>query len=177
MEDESQSKPRRINTELIVALSAIFVSVITLFVYIYQASIMQEQQYASVWPYLEWDMTIHSQDGFYLSISNKGIGPAIIRSTSLTLDEKEMVGSIEYLGALLGDLDSVNLFHQSIDNRVLAPGETIEAFHVYSDVRTRLAKVYARTNYEICFCSVYGDCWVSKKFFKVEESECSLDVQ
>src|SRR5687768_4852751 len=162
MKEEFKKKRRRFNTELIVALSAIFVSVVTLFVYIYQASIMQEQQYASVWPYLEWDMTIHSQDGFYLSISNKGIGPAIIRSTSLRLDEKEMGSSTEYLGTLLGNLDSVSLFHQSIDNRVLAPGETVNAFHVYSDVRTKLEKVYARTDYEICFCSVYGDCWVSK---------------
>jgi hypothetical protein len=57
---------RRINSELIVALSAIFVSIVTLFVYIYQANIMRKQQYASVWPHVIWDMMISSEEGFYI---------------------------------------------------------------------------------------------------------------
>jgi hypothetical protein len=57
--------------KIIVAFAAILISVMTLFVYIYQARIMQEQQHASVWPYIEWDMTLSTSEGFTFQLSIK----------------------------------------------------------------------------------------------------------
>ncbi|WP_276369345.1 hypothetical protein [Chryseolinea sp. H1M3-3] len=182
MEKEPQHQPgnlfkRKImaglaKTEFIVALAAIIVSILTLFVYIYQARIMQEQQHASVWPYIEWDMTISSKDGFYISVVNKGVGPAIIRSTTLKLDGVSVESPLTYLEKTIGKLDSVALFSAMIDKRVIAAGETLELFHVYSDIRHLLpSDLYRRTSYEICYCSIYGDCWTSQGF-NVVKSRC-----
>jgi hypothetical protein len=147
----------------------------TLVVYIYQARIMQKQQYASVWPYIEWDMTISSDEGIYLSVINKGVGPAIIRSTNLTLDEQPLTHTNEYFEKLLSNPDTFAISYAEVDNRVLAPGEELRLFHLkdgavamqlYSD------SIYTRTGYSICFCSVYDDCWVSKGLI-VEPAKCN----
>ena len=69
--------------EMIIALSAVFVSVATLFVYIYQARIMEGQQHASVWPHIERQYVQTSTDGFILRVVNKGVGPAIIQSAKM----------------------------------------------------------------------------------------------
>ncbi len=182
MEEESQPRTKNFfkrkiivslaKTEVIVALAAIIVSILTLFVYIYQAGIMQEQQHASVWPYVEWDMTISSEDGFYISVINKGVGPAIIRSTTLKLDGESIESPLIYLEKIVGRLDSVALFSAMIDKRVIAAGETLELFHVYTDIRHKLpSDIYRRTSYEICYCSIYGDCWTSQGF-NVVKSRC-----
>lgn len=157
----------KFNTEFLVALSAILVSLITLFVYIFQARIMQEQKYASVWPYIEWDMTI-SSEGFQIAVTNKGIGPAIIKATEWKLDGEPITGSPDYVSRLLGSADSLSIFWGTIDNRVIAAGETIEVLHIYNDVRSKLSNVYKRTSLEIKYASIYGDCWTSKGLSVVE---------
>lgn len=175
MEEESKIplKARLFKTEIIVAFAAILISVMTLFVYIYQARIMQEQQHASIWPYIEWDMTLSTSEGFYISIVNKGVGPAIIHSTSLELDGELMSDQLEYLTKLIDNLDSMSLFYTAIDNRVIGPGEEIRLFHVNNGVignKLLADKVFTRTKYEICFCSIYGDCWTSKGLSVVEDT-------
>lgn len=54
---------------------------------------------------------------------------------------------------------------RTIDYRVIAPGEEIRFFHVNNGVignKLLANKVFTRTKYEICFCSIYGDCWTRK---------------
>jgi hypothetical protein len=175
MEESPVSKEkRRINSELTVALSAIFVSIVTLFVYIYQANIMRKQQYASVWPHVIWDMTISSEEGFYISIYNKGVGPAFIRSTSLTYKGETMSDPLMYLTKIVGNIDSLNRWNVSVDNRVIGAGEEIRLVQLSGrDIINKLpADVYRDTEFQICFCSVYEDCWTSKKGFQVNEGEC-----
>src|SRR5690606_17168272 len=76
-----------IKTQVAVAFAAIFVSTATLFVYIYQARIMQTQQQVAVWPYVEW-LPSWGDHGLYLEVSNKGIGPALVKKVTIKLDGK-----------------------------------------------------------------------------------------
>jgi len=67
-----------------VALTAIFVSLATLTVYIYQARLMQRQQHASVWPFVECMPSFYEGVGLQYIAENKGVGPALIKKVTYT---------------------------------------------------------------------------------------------
>jgi hypothetical protein len=175
-EPEARKKKFVLKSEMIVALSAVFVSVATLFVYIYQARIMQGQQHAAVWPHLEWRYGYRSDDGFVLTVMNKGVGPAIVKSSKMTYEGDTVSDARELLRKFI-NLDSAGYFYSSVNNMVLAPNEKVEVFHVYvrnnqeyQKLQVELEHLYSKFSYEICFCSIYNDCWLYKgKGQKIEE--------
>lgn len=157
-------KKKKVEKQWIVAIAAVVVSVLTLFVYFYQARVMMKQQHISVWPYLEWTTTLSDEQGFYLSVQNKGIGPAIVKSTDLRLDDKPLEARA-MLKELLGTkADSLWIFGSVIDYRVIAPGEEIRLFHVKDNENVKVPDLMndlKRIYYTVCYCSVYDDCWTS----------------
>ena len=162
MEDFTEIPKRKfkISKEWAVSLSAIFVSIATLFVYVYQARIMQSQQHASVWPYIEWTVTISSAEGIYLSVHNKGVDPAIIKHTDLSLDNIP-VGTRELMNKLTnGKADSLWSFTSTVEKRVMAPGDEIRLFHMKGEelFKMDLGNIYHRIKYNICYCSIYDEC-------------------
>jgi hypothetical protein len=177
-------KPARFKVELVIALSAIFVSLATLVVYIYQArimikqaEIMQSQQHISVWPHLESTTSVTSVNGVpnegYFEIENKGIGPAIVKRVVMKVNGVVMKDNNELFRAL-AEADTSQISTTGILNRVIAPGEKIRAFHVVgSELVTRFAVSMQKKKFEyiICYCSVYNDCWISNGNV-VEEGEC-----
>ena len=161
--------PRKgIKSEVIVAISAIAISIMTLFVYIFQAQIMMDQQHTSVWPYVEWTSTYYSEENqeFYISVVNKGVGPALIKDTRLTLDDSvysyDRYG--DFMKALIGKgrRDSLWVMYSVADNRVLAPGEEVKIVHVKNWQTARIPTFnIRRITYTICYCSIYDDCWTT----------------
>lgn len=163
----------KFKSESIVAFAAIFVSTATLVVYMYQAHIMQKQQMTSVWPYLQWGFT-NTPNGVYIQLENKGIGPAIVNSVSLKMNEQSFINFQKVFEAL-GDTVAHDYSYSSIGERVIAPGEIIQPFFI-GDWRKgeELLKKIRQQSFEftICYCSVYGDCWTTYGR-KVVEGECS----
>ncbi len=52
--DENASPPKKkISIDFLLGISAVFLSASALIVSIFQTTIFREQQYASVWPYME----------------------------------------------------------------------------------------------------------------------------
>jgi hypothetical protein len=170
----SEEKPKKkIDTGLLVGLCAIFISVATLGVYIYQARIMQSQQHTSVWPYVEWGTS--NVGGFYLEVFNKGIGPALIKKATFKIDGKEIEEVDQLFDSLLGKGREQFPFQTSYSNgRVMAPSESFKPFYIKEERYARKidSAFHARkTKLEICFCSIYKDCWTSKGL-EVVESVC-----
>jgi hypothetical protein len=163
--------PKKIRPDFIVALLAVVIGLCTMFVYIYQARIMSNQMHASVWPYVETNFGQGSQ-GIELSVENKGIGPAHIKQFLLILDgipfadNQKQIDSL--LTAFIGEKASYD--YTNALNRVLKPGEIL-SFLKFSDLRTLKkldsALVGHRVEMEVCYCSVYDDCW-RKRGAKVE---------
>jgi hypothetical protein len=158
-------KSPRWGPEWLIALSAVLVSVATMGVYIYQAKIMQGQQLASVWPYIEWYPTFSTNNGVYLSVVNKGVGPARVKETHLFLDGKEIADDRELLRILTnGKSDSLSIFGSAVNYRVLAPGEEIRLFHMTGkgiDI-DKMIESFKRVKYTVCYCSIYDECWTSQ---------------
>lgn len=169
---EEKKSEKKIDTGLLVGLCAIGISVATLFVYIYQARIMQSQQHASVWPYIEWS---HSNvDGFYLQVQNKGIGPAIIKDAKLFLDDKEVDLDILFNSLIGKNHEGMSYQTSYVLGRVMAPGESFKVFNILEGTyATKMDSAFTKRNirFEICYCSIYEDCWTSKGL-EVGESDC-----
>ena len=79
-------KNKKISSGVKVGLIAITINIITVAVYIYQTNLMQKQQHASVWPYLEWRIIYNQDDGVVLKVRNNGVGPAIINKAAIKLN-------------------------------------------------------------------------------------------
>lgn len=83
------NKVRKWNADKIVSLSAILISLMTLFVSLYQTAIIRKQQRLSVLPYLAFGNYNTGGANYKLMLSNDGIGPAFIESVEITYKGKK----------------------------------------------------------------------------------------
>ena len=167
------SKKQFIKPEMLIAAFAIFISLSTLFVYIYQSNLMKQQQKMSVWPYLSY---VPSWGNDYLNINliNKGIGPAIIENVRLTFDGKEIDGIEKLMEFVPDSLRSPFSYSSILPGLVVMAGESIPLLNV-SDPKTVSYLLNNMLNekiyIEICYTSVYGDSWVNYGS-SVKEAKC-----
>lgn len=160
----------RRNHQTITAISAILVSVIALFVAWDQARVMRAQQHSDVWPAVQIQSQFASQaDGYVMlfDVKNDGIGPAIVEHVSATLNG-EALTNWEQLGQLGPEgLPLLGMWTGSLRGEIMAPGEeTVLAQLTWSrdGIDQDLMRAYRQqlwsVEIEICYCSVYGRCWV-----------------
>jgi hypothetical protein len=169
-----QSLKKGISKDAIMYI-AIIINIITVMVYIYQAHIMQRQQHASVWPYVEW-LPSFNEETYFIEITNNGIGTAIIKNVEVELDGK----SYPSIDSLFVDLIGTAYFPHNtstIHNRVMPPGKSIRLFQinaakwaqqVFMEMRKHKFKL------SICYESIYGDAWTSEGM-EVIESKCKRE--
>jgi hypothetical protein len=180
--EEDQQKKMKIDTGLLVGIIAIAISVISLLVYIFQTRLMMRQLHSAVWPRVEW---IHGNvGGTYIEVINKGIGPAIISDHKMKLNGEEIKSLSDLFEKLLGAGSkslhcglSPNCITAYIDGRVMVPGESFKPFIITDSIYAqRLDSAFraSRFEMEICYCSIYEDCWTSKGL-KIAKSDCRSD--
>ena len=157
---------RKFDNGTIIGLAAILINLVTVSVYMYQAHIMQKQQHTSVLPYIEW---LYSNAGneFVISVENKGIGPAFIKNVTMKLDDEEIGSNSALFKKLLGT-SSFSFINSTVERRVISPGEKVEMVHVYDSAQAKAIDSLLLWNnsphkfaLEICYCSVYNDCWTT----------------
>lgn len=179
---------KRIGWAEIGSAVAVVVSSLALFVSFYQARIAERQAHASVWPYLSIDYDINDlgeRSGFIWIVQNNGLGPALIESVIISVDGKPLRTWGEVCKAL-GITKSFSSTMSEVSGRVLPPDTnretTIEAIHVISAPE---AKIFyegrKRLAMQICYCSVYEECWIAQfgkqKVEKVERCDTAGTVQ
>jgi hypothetical protein len=158
-------RPLLSNITSAVALS---VSVFALALGAWQTRLMQSQARASVWPYLSIGYTYSSdtdENAFVWRVDNNGVGPARVQRVSLTLDGHPMRHWTDVLIAL-GFKGKLHLSTSSIAGEVIPPSlnrETaIESIHINDrDVGAAFKNAVERFKMDICYCSVYDDCWIA----------------
>ena len=140
------------NPEMIVALSALFIGLVTAFTSIYSAYVDRTYSRASVWPRLEVFRSV-SVDSFSYGVTNNGTGPALIKYA------KVKNGST-YLKRW-SDVKQFSEIRQShINNRTLSPQNSITPLSYKGDNAKALRNIDDNITIELCYCSVYEDCWV-----------------
>ena len=140
---------------------AIIISLVAMFISLYEASIMKSQQSAMVWPYLDISQQ-YDNEGFAIELSNKGTGPAII--TSVQVDYNGL--PVESMDVLMDSLNPNRTFgydilrNHTVGNQVFMSGEKNIVFGLpYTDetrvVQRNLGKIRIRIGYK----SVLEEYW------------------
>ncbi len=166
-------KQLRKEPELLMGVSAVFISLIAVAVALFQAQIAREQLKSSVWPYLE--ATTSNVEGLKLRVANKGVGPAKIQDVRIRLDGKPVPKLTEAIDAFNPDF-GWNIVKSTLNHRVLAAGESIDYLQLDEAGKNELSKhTRFQLEVEICYCSVYGDCWVSRGLSAAATERCEAD--
>ena len=174
--DETQAESRR--TELRTrrrsrmaqwsALAALSISALALAVGAYQTRLMQTQARASVWPYIKIGYAYSDRgdnQGFDIHVDNDGVGPALIKSVQVSLDGEPLPNWNDAFRQIM--THGTAFAHlQGLGGAVIPPNTnretTIHAIRI--DDAEQAAKFYAardRFKIEICYCSIYDDCWTA----------------
>jgi hypothetical protein len=150
------------------ALIATFVGVCALCVSGYTAYMQRQQVRAAVWPILEFDSS--NAPDIHFTLSNKGVGPAIIKDVIVRVDGLPMRNWTEVFEKLLGRGEH-HASESDISGRVLSAGQSMDILTPFNDDGKPIAfdrsnpffvkmdKDRARLTVEICYSSTLGECW------------------
>ncbi|MEM1126637.1 MAG: hypothetical protein AAGI71_08300 [Bacteroidota bacterium] len=140
------------NPEMLIALSALFIGLITAFISIYSAATDRAYARASVWPRLELSRSVMPET-FSYNVVNNGTGPALIKHTLVKLDD-------EYLQAWW-DIEVFSGITQSyIGGGTIPAGNAVNPL-VYRGASTAdVVELDRRIDIQICYCSIYDECWI-----------------
>ena len=158
-----KKKSNRINNGVLIGLIAIAINLITVFVYIYQTNLMQKQQNASVWPYIEWKTIYNQNDGFKLQVNNNGVGPALITDTRIKLNNKIQHNLDSLFIKLIGTTSFPHLT-SNYQSRVLPPNTSINIIETTDPKWSELLYIESKKNnleIEIYYESIYKERWIS----------------
>ncbi len=160
---------RKIEPEMMVGVSAVFIGVCALVVSLYEANIMRAEQRASVLPLVElsrsffvaeerptadWRLELHAE--------NVGIGPATVRDFRVTVDGQPHRTWGSALGALLKLDADVSYGQSTINGRTLPAGRLVTMFSLRDrELAADVVAEFGRLEYEACFCSVFDECWTT----------------
>ena len=163
--------------DMVIAVSAITISVISLFVAIAHGRTEEKLVAASSWPFLVF---ASSQDGLVvgkrvvmLSLENNGVGPARVQSVRVMLDGRPVASRTALLAQCCGVAPAspveqlkLGLVTQNPTVGVVPARERID-FLGWRElpgnqaVWNRLNNARTRLTFKACYCSVLDDCWTS----------------
>ncbi|HAA23479.1 MAG TPA: hypothetical protein DCR93_01895 [Cytophagales bacterium] len=103
------------------------VSLLTLAVFMYQTNLIRQQQYKSVYPYLELSNVGTGSMRYTFIIRNNGIGPALIDSIRVVTESGRQYGTIlSFLYDYEIPRDSIWWVHSTLNKgSLIAPGESL----------------------------------------------------
>ncbi len=91
------------------------------------------------------------------------------------MDNKEAKDLSEFFKLLLGDKKKkMAVISSYVNGRVMSAGENFRPFEVLDSANIKLldsAFAIHDVRFEICYCSIYKECWLSKGV-EVVESDC-----
>ena len=149
--------PNGRNWDGLAAVIAALVGLLALGVSGYTAYIQRQQVRAQVWPYLEPGMSGSRRQ---ITLYNKGVGPAIIRSVQVLVDGKPQRNWPAVFGAL--GIDFGHHIPYSTINGVVVPANdhVDQLLFPTRDEFNLFAHQVNRVVLKVCYCSSLGDCWM-----------------
>ncbi|MEM6900938.1 MAG: hypothetical protein AAF583_14360 [Pseudomonadota bacterium] len=172
--------------QVVPGIAGIVIGTIALFAALNEADAVRKQQEASVWPHIQIDrsnFTVDEDRATTITVRNRGIGPAKIRYADVTLDgdpvewwtdlfrrlepevEKIYPKTDSYIGQTVlspqQDAEILVLDTQIFDEYVLSEEQGIATRQELAAIidRLRIAMDDGRVNIELCYCSVFDECW------------------
>jgi hypothetical protein len=146
---------------------ATFIALLAVCVAGYTAYMQRQQVRAAVWPIVEFDSS--NGPDIHFTLSNKGVGPAIIRHVIVKVDDVPVTNWNEALERLLGP-GKHRYSESDMSGHVLAPNESMTVFTPHdvegnaltdrsNPLWVEMNKDRGRVSVEICYSSTLGECW------------------
>lgn len=155
------------NSEIITSVCAIFISLLTLFVFIYQTNIIRKEQRLSVLPYLTMGNQGFGSPTFKIVIKNDGIGPAFVKDIKIKYEGKTYESDLpQFLYEHIPGMDTIgNILHSNINPGYLIPaGRVIPILEVNnsSSSSQQLARILEEHDItmELFYESIYEEQWL-----------------
>ncbi|WP_341631908.1 hypothetical protein [Sphingomonas agri] len=179
--DGVQPVPRHtghLRFDVIISLTAIFISAVSLFVAIEHGKTERDLVAANVWPFPRAILNNGYDKGraIAIGVSNGGVGPAKIRSFELLYRGRPMRSAIDLMqrccglsrdpGAIRSTLPPGSFTYSLVDETVLRPGEEnsvllLRRSPAAPDLSNRMASEIREVTFRVCYCSVLDQCWMS----------------
>jgi len=154
--------------EMIVALSALLMSMVTTIVGVYSASIDRAYARASIWPRLEFYQS-NNNKAFSYGISNNGTGPALIKYAIVTYDKKPIKHWSD-----IPNFPEITQSHMS--TRILPSQHTMTPLKTDKKGYEPFKKLNDNISVTICYCSIYEECWLTtRKNNPILIEHCEVD--
>jgi hypothetical protein len=175
-EHSERTDRRRFSAEMITALSAVLIGLSAVAVSIYETTLIRQQQKGSAWPHVEVGFS-YNNDGFRYALLNTGVGPARIIHAIVRVDGEPVPDWKAFFEQL--EMPVNRYMTSQMARRVVGAQGVVDALMLGpdEDIDT-LYRAQGRVSIEICYCSVYDDCW--KKTIvdeAVEVAGCATDEQ
>jgi|UPI00068EADCF hypothetical protein len=160
MEPEVAENQRKMTPEMIMAVSALLVSLVTAVATIHSAYTSRAYARASLWPNLGAGVSFNDT-GFRFLLMNRGTGPAMIQSMRVEYDGKPMHNWQQLLNQF--DPKFRGSWGSSFVSRVTLPtNQMLDALTVSDKKLARqMYDASDKLKVEICYCSVYDECWIT----------------
>jgi len=155
----------RVDASTLMAMLALVVSFAALIVSIYETRVMEAQNEAAVWPYI-MVAPRYSAQGFDVNITNKGVGPAIVKTVQVSVDGEPHASALSLLEHINGE-EKLSfgwdiLRSNNPAGSVMSPDEnaTIMGLPWRDDTRVIVDKMANFTiSIDVCYCSIFESCW------------------
>ncbi len=178
--DGVSAVPRKVGHNLIdaaIAASAILISLVSLVVAIANSQAQEKLVEASTWPFIQ----IYSSDEvgtdtdpkrvISMGLRNGGIGPAKIESVRMIYQGHEVTSNIDFLNRCCGANAVPGHFGHGMQANTVSPvvmtaGQS-QAYLVLPDspgvtaVWDKLDVARNDVELQICYCSVFDECWMT----------------
>lgn len=161
--------------DMIVGLSALLVSLVAVIVGVYSAYVDRAYARSSVWPSVQIYRSYYKENeqgdwNYSYLILNNGTGPALIKSVQIKLDKQNLKNWSE-LRVGTG-IDQAN-YSQSQLNKSVIPANQRIVFFQTSDEKliNGLNSIDEKLQFEVCYCSIYDECWQVNRSSVTEEVE------
>jgi len=165
-------RPRRSRSGLIglsVALAALVVSAVSLFIARQQTMVMDRQLAASVWPAVQF-YSSNLRDGepvIALTLENVGVGPARIERFRVLHRGAKILDPTDFIDECCNpDGRPFRTVTSFVEGRILPAGQTIDFLTQSAEpdqhsIYDRFDRIRGQGELEIeyCYCSVMEDCW------------------
>ena len=162
----------RVWVDMLLAISAVAISFISLFLAVENGRAMQRLVQANSWPFVAVGTNNGDLDGNYafaLVMQNKGIGPAKVEALEVFYKGKPMADGDALVHAILGpraDLPANGFVSSSVTGGVLSSKEEINFLAANAksvsaaDMKT-LSDGARNLHFRFCYCSVFDECWLA----------------
>ena len=154
----------RINfVQTILAVAGVFTGAVALYAALNESDAVRKQQRAGVLPYVTVGVsraTGGDEPYFGYRVFNSGIGPGRIAAMRVSVDGEAKQTWRDVLETYFPGGEHRYYYDQAA-GRMISPGTNFSIFNISGDLdRIRSLSVGAeRIRIEMCFCSVFEECW------------------